>query len=400
LHIADDPYYQFVERHTTVDGEDYVWFSRPGMGEQQDRLTSALLLAESIDVALDARVLCMHCDSGLAGIVASRQARLGQVTLLDCSNLASKAARLALAANEVANAEVLTSDCGNALLGQRPGDHLPPCDCALALLPKGRAVWEQTVLDAAALLRTGGALHMAGANRAGIKSAAKYMQRVFGQVNVLTYRGGCRVVRAVKTDTIKLPASDYHTWRTLSAQVQRETIEYVTKPGLFAWSQLDGGTRLLIETLHEHPLGENAAVLDVGCGAGILTLVAARQTREGSVTGVDVDCRAVEAARRTLAHNNVSNAQILASDCIEAVADRTFDAVITNPPFHQKQATTCVIAAQIIQDAARILDRHGRLYVVGNRFLRYGPLIERAFGQVSLLRQTDSFGVWTAEKRH
>lgn len=395
--ITSAPYYQFTQHQATVDGAVYTWFSRAGMDHQQENLTSALLLAQSTHLPPEAQVLVMHCGSGLAGAVAGRQAHRGHVTLLDCHSVAVQAARLTLAANQVANAQVLTSDCGQAIL-ERTHSPSPAFDSVLALLPKGRAAWEQTVLDAAALLRTGGALLIAGANKAGIKSAAKYIQCVFGQVEVLTYRGGCRVLRAVKASDIPIPDSDYHTWRTISAQVEDEVIDYATKPGLFAWKTLDEGTRLLIEVLHRHPFGERDAVLDVGSGAGILTLIAARQAREGRVIGVDVDCRAVEATRRTLAHNQTRHAQALASDCMETVAGRTFDAVVTNPPFHQKQATTLVVTGQIIRDAAQVLVPSGRLYLVANRFLKYEPLIERAFGNTGLLGETKSFRVWYAEK--
>jgi 16S rRNA (guanine1207-N2)-methyltransferase len=401
--IASDPYYQFTSHEAVVGGEAYTYFTRPALDSQQESLTSALLLAESIDLAPGAQVLCMHCGSGLAGTVAARQAHQGHVTLLDCHSVAMQASRCTLAANRITNAEVLASDCGQAILDRaryraRTLERQQTFDSALALLPKGRAAWEQTILDAAALLRTGGALYMAGANRAGIKSAATYIQQIFGHVDALTYRGGCRVLRTVKADGIAIPDSDYYTWRTLSVQVENETIEYVTKPGLFAWKQLDGGTRLLIEALHERPLHADSPVLDVGCGGGVLTLVAARQARHGQVIGVDVDCRAVEATRRTLAHNEISNAEVLASDCAQAVADRTFGAVVTNPPFHQKQATAYVVAEQIIRDSARLLSPSGRLYLVANRFLKYEPLIEQAFGHARLLRETRSFRVWYAEK--
>jgi 16S rRNA (guanine1207-N2)-methyltransferase len=397
--LTSDPYYQFAPQEAVVGGEVYTFFTRPALGSQRESLTPALLLAESIDLAPDAQVLCMHCGSGLAGTVAARQAHQGHVTLLDCHSVAVQAAHHTLAANRITNAEVLASDCGQAILDRaRIKERQQAFDSALALLPKGRATWEQTILDAAALLRTGGALYMAGANRAGIKSAAKYIQGIFGHVDVLTYRGGCRVLRAVKADDISIPNSDYYTWRTLSVQVEDETIEYATKPGLFAWTQLDGGTRLLIEALHEHPLHADDPVLDIGCGGGVLTLVAARQARRGQVIGVDVDCRAVKATRRTLAHNEVPNAEARASDCAQAVADRTFGAVVTNPPFHQKQATAYVVAEQIIRDSARLLSPSGRLYLVANRFLKYEPLIEQAFGHAHLMRETPTFRVWYAEK--
>jgi 16S rRNA (guanine1207-N2)-methyltransferase len=72
--------------------------------------------------------------------------------------------------------------------------------------------------------------------------------------------------------------------------------------------------------------------------------------------------------------------------------------VITNPPFHREQANTYAIADQIIRDAARLLEAGGRLYLVANSFLKYRPMIETAFGNATILRETGKFKVWHATK--
>jgi 16S rRNA (guanine1207-N2)-methyltransferase len=396
LRPSPDPYYRYSSHEIAVRGQTCTFFTRPALGQWQESLTSALLVAEWLELAPDARVLHVHCGTGLAGVAAARLAPAGQITLLDAHAVALECARRALAANEVANARVLQSDCTQAVQGQ--------CfDAVLALLPKGRAAWEQTIWDAAHLLRTGGTLYLAGANKAGIKSAARYGQRVFGHVDVLGYKGGCRVVRAVKEEQAPpepgaAPGDDYYTWRTVTTRVTNEAIAYATKPGLFSWKRLDEGTQLLVEAMQGRPLRKDDAVLDVGCGSGVLTLVAARQARAGCAVGVDVDGRAVEATRRTLALNEITNASALLGDCIEAVSDRRFGAIVTNPPFHQERATTYAIAEQIIRDAARLLGPSGRLYLVANQFLKYEPIIEQVFGQAQLLSQDRGFKVWYAEK--
>ena len=127
-------------------------------------------------------------------------------------------------------------------------------------------------------------------------------------------------------------------------------------------------------------------------------LLAARQARDGTVVGVDVDCRAVEATQRTLAMNQAGNAQARLSDCTEAVEGQTFSAVVTNPPFHQERSTTYAIAEQIIRDAARVLCARGQLYLVANSFLGYAPIIEREFGHADLLCETKSYKVWHATR--
>jgi len=387
--IEEGAYYHCQCADATVDGQPLTWATRAALGPPGDRLTSAMLLAGSARVAPGACVLHLHCAEGIAGVAIARQLEGGSLTLLDAHAAAVDAARCTLAANGIEGPQVMLSDCASAVRDQR-------YDLVLSLLPKGRAVWEQTVLDAAAILRPGGDLILAGANDAGIKSAAKFVERVFGQAIVLAYRGGCRAIRAVRPATLDLPQSNYYEWHMHEERVGKTQLAYAAKPGLFSWQHLDDGTRLLIEALYAHPLDPADCVLDLGSGCGILSLVAARQASSGSIVAVDADCRAVEATRRTLAHNHMVHAQALISDW--AVRDQSFTAVVTNPPFHRQRDTTYAVIEQMIRDAARLLVPGGRLYLVANRFLRYGSLIQEAFGNATALSQTNRYTVWYASK--
>jgi 16S rRNA (guanine1207-N2)-methyltransferase len=366
------------------------------MGSWDEHVTSALLLAEWIELSPDSRVLCMHAGSGLAGIAAALQAPRGQVTLIDSHVVAVQAAQSALQANQVRNACVKLGDCGQPVHGES-------YDCVLAHLPKGRAAWEQTIEDAAQALRRAGTLYLAGANKAGIKTAAKYVKHVFGNVHVLAYRGGCRIVSAIKgpTDlsTESSSTGDYYSWRTVETTVSHRRLVYATRPGLFSWRSLDKGTRLLAQILHTtEPLRADDRVLDLGCGCGVLTLIAAQQAYAGQVVGIDVDCRAETATRRTLALNQIENADVLLGDCAEPFSTGTFSAVVTNPPFHQERATTYAVAEQIIREASRVLVPGGRLYLVANHFLRYKPMIEAAFGEAKLLAEDQGYKIWHATR--
>jgi 16S rRNA (guanine1207-N2)-methyltransferase len=331
----------------------------------------------------------MHSAEGASCAAVARLLKEGALTALDAHVTAVEATSRTLAANGVAEAQVLLSDCGQTVLGQT-------FDAVLSHLPKGRAVWEQTVNDAAALLRPGGVFYLAGANDAGVKSAAKYVRQVFGEVTVLGYRGGCRVVCAVRSAHVQVPESAYYRWHTRRAEAGGTAVAFITKPGLFSWDRLDDGTRLLIEALEDGAIEDGDRVLDIGCGAGVLTQIARRHTGAENVWAVDADCRAVEATRRTLALSGGGESHVLLSDCTEAVGDRPFDVVISNPPFHRERATTYAIAAQIIRDAARLLARRGRLYLVANAFPKYRPLIETAFGRAELLRRDNRYCVWSA----
>jgi 16S rRNA (guanine1207-N2)-methyltransferase len=167
----------------------------------------------------------------------------------------------------------------------------------------------------------------------------------------------------------------------------------VSKPGVFAWDRVDDGTAALIDTME---IAAHDYVLDLGCGTGLAGLAAARHATAGQVVLVDADVRAVESSRRTLEANNVTNAEVLLSDCGSSGFDRRFDVVITNPPFHQGVGVDYEVACQFVRDAAQLLRRGGRLFLVANRFLRYADHIREVFGNVTAAYADNRYHVLTA----
>jgi 16S rRNA (guanine1207-N2)-methyltransferase len=160
--------------------------------------------------------------------------------------------------------------------------------------------------------------------------------------------------------------SERHTqYPTRSITLDDVPTTLISRPGVFAWDRLDDGTAALVQAMQIHS-GE--AVLDLGCGTGLLALAAAR--RAARVTAVDADLRAVESARRTLAANHVAG-EVLISDCAQVVLERRFDVVLCNPPFHQGVGVAYDVARQMVRDAATVLRPGGRLYLVSNAFIRY-----------------------------
>jgi 16S rRNA (guanine1207-N2)-methyltransferase len=385
------PYFEYQPLEHEIAGRVLTHFWRSALGQWQEEQTPILLLAEQVALEPDAQVLQLGCGTGLVGAVAAQAAPRGTVTLLDTHLVAVQVAQRTLQANKIANAQAALSDGGSAVHGRA-------FDAVLALLPKSRPSWEQAVLDAATLLQPGGRVLLAGANHAGIKSAGKFMAQIFGHAHVLAYRGGCRVLGATRGPDACIPPSEYDRWDSVSTEVGGQILRYASKPGLFSWRRLDAGSRLLIEALQAHPLDPRAQVLDIGCGGGVLTLAAALQAPLGRTLGVDVDCRAIEATRRTLAMNGVTHAEARLSDCGEAIRGSRFSVVISNPPFHRAQATTYAIAEQIVRDAGRLLHPRGRLYLVANTFLRYQPTIEQFVGPARQLLHNRQYTVWYAEK--
>lgn len=105
--------------------------------------------------------------------------------------------------------------------------------------------------------------------------------------------------------------------------------------GVFSADRLDAGTKLLL--LEAPSLEDATAILDIGCGWGPITCVAARRAPAATVWAIDVNARA-----RALTAANA--AAIDAADRVRVVApddvppDVTFDRILSNPPIRVGKA--------------------------------------------------------------
>lgn len=76
-------------------------------------------------------------------------------------------------------------------------------------------------------------------------------------------------------------------------------------------------------------------LLEVGCGSGLLSLVAAKAG--AGVTAVDINPTAI-ACSRANAQNNHLRVEVVHSDIFQNLAQENFDFIIVNPPFFEGQA--------------------------------------------------------------
>jgi len=354
-----EPYYTWQIFETTLAGEAIRWTAKPGLEEWDILRPSTRLLAEELSsVESGQRVLDLRCGTGICGALAAR--RGARMTLCDDSIVAVEATRRTLDLNNV-NGEVIHGQTGE---GPEPWKDF---DVALVDAPRGREWVRHLLAVAAQALRPGGKLLLAGPNRGGVKGSIQDAGELVGPCKVARIKAGHRLAVAEKSVE---QADNLPYLRVCEATVRGKTIRFVTQAGVFSQGELDAGTRALIETMMIRP-GES--VLDLGCGCGIVGVVAAQMG--GRVACVDSSAAALQATRATLELNGASDrAQVLASDCASAVRSMRFDVVTTNPPFHQGLGVEYDVAQQFVRDAARMLNEDGRMYLVANRFIRYERL--------------------------
>lgn len=194
-----------------------------------------------------------------------------------------------------------------------------------------------------------------------------------------------------------------------AAQVEPGPLQLRWMPGVFSAGKLDRGTSLLLAHLPEVAAGDT--VVDLGCGNGVLGLVASVDQPGASVTLVDDSSMAVAAARATLDSNGASG-RVVWGDGLTAwaddgtagsgspagsdhagAADGSVDLVLCNPPFHDDHALVDAVAWKMFSESRRALRSGGEMWVVGNRHLGYHVKLRRLFGDVDVVASDPKFVV-------
>ena len=246
-------------------------------------------------------------------------------------------------------------------------------------------------------LKPGALLLLAGAKNRGIMGAGKRLEDVFGNARTAVYRQGNRIFVATRpaTDNLPPPPPPRLPDHIETADINGVPTLLHIRDGVFASGQLDPATALLIEHIRINPAD---TILDLGCGAGILGIAAARLAPEGRAVLVDTDAGAVDLANANIAANTIINASTHVSDSTAAVRDTLFDVVLTNPPFHFGRVQTNAIAERFIRDAAEVLRDGGRFYVVANAFIKYEDKLRDIYNNVTEVANSGQYKVLMAIK--
>ena len=174
-----------------------------------------------------------------------------------------------------------------------------------------------------------------------------------------------------------------------------EKFRFQTDAGVFSKSEVDFGSRLLIETFQGSEI--DGPVLDVGCGYGPIGMAVAKAFPQKQVHMVDVNTRAIELAKTNVEKNDISNAEIYESDGLSAVEASGFSAILTNPPIRAGKDTIF----RFYEEAAEKLANGGSLWVVIQK--KQGApstqvKLEELFGEVKVADKKKGYFIFEARK--
>lgn len=148
-----------------------------------------------------------------------------------------------------------------------------------------------------------------------------------------------------------------HNRQIVETLLRGRQLKFTTDAGVFSKAGVDYGSKVLIDAME---LREDDRVLDVGCGYGPIGLSAALLTPRGQVTMIDINERAIELAKENAALNDIRNVKIMQSDLYEAVTEREFDVILTNPPIRAGKT----VVHRVFEEGHAYLKKGGSMWVV------------------------------------
>jgi 16S rRNA (guanine1207-N2)-methyltransferase len=114
--------------------------------------------------------------------------------------------------------------------------------------------------------------------------------------------------------------------REIDVYIKEKEYKFYTDAGIFSKSNIDFGTKLLLESI-DNIYGK---VLDVGCGYGPIGIFI-RKNYDCYVDMVDVNERAVNITKKNIELNNLKKINVYTSDAYSNIVG-LYDFIITNPP--------------------------------------------------------------------
>ena len=203
----------------------------------------------------------------------------------------------------------------------------------------------------------------------------KEMQSLFAKVTRRAAKGG-----VIYVGTKREPIKKLKNFRSEFKFRDGETlIRVVTRPGVFSHRRLDTGARALMEAMTITP-GDR--VLDLGCGAGVLSLAAALRAPNVKVLAIDSHARAVGCTKESAALGGIETiaTKLNANAKVDEEQLGTFDVALANPPYFSNHR----IAEVFLKGAFRALKPGGEMLIVAKNSEWYEENMPRRFRNVTV----------------
>jgi 23S rRNA (guanine1835-N2)-methyltransferase len=265
-------------------------------------------------------------------------------------------------------------------------------DLVLIKVPKSLALLEDQLIRLKPLLTKKSRVIVGGMVKTMPSSLWKMLEKIIGPTDTSLAQKKARLIEVGVDTQLALPENPYpRCWG-----LEDTPFEIINHASVFSRESLDIGTRFLLQHL---PRTQGPVeIIDLGCGNGVLGLIAAQQNPEAKLHFVDESCMAIASARANFQQLDptLQRAEFHLGDGLTEFDKNSVDLVLCNPPFHQSHAVGDTIALSMFKHSARVLREGGGLWVVGNRHLDYHRKLRHWFSTVEVVTSNRKFVILRA----
>lgn len=178
----------------------------------------------------------------------------------------------------------------------------------------------------------------------------------------------------------------------ISIEIKNVSLKFETEPSNFSPNNVDIGTLAMLSVTD---ILQSDKILDLGCGYGIVGILAGKLIGQENIIMCDISECAVKQAKINAKLNQVSNIDIRLSDGFQNIPENDFTLILSNPPYH----TDFSVAKQFIEGGFKKLALGGKLIMVTKRLDWYKNKLISIFGGVKI-HKVNGYYIFVAEKRN
>lgn len=264
-------------------------------------------------------------------------------------------------------------------------------DAVLWRVPKSVAQFQEQIALLAPKLREDSMVLVGGMDKH-LPPQTRALLEQLGRVDTLHGKKKARVFRVTPDSSLPAPPLPAE----IALKVPGHGLTLTGGPNVFARETLDPGASFFLSVFSQLPDAHRIA--DLGCGNGVLGLVAKKLRPDAELHLFDESYQAVASAEANAERNGLGGgAKFHLADGLSGYESEPFDLILCNPPFHQGHAVGDQIAWQMVTESKKRLRSGGTLWVVGNRHLNYHVTLKRVFGNCQQLASNPQFVVLSAQ---
>jgi 16S rRNA (guanine1207-N2)-methyltransferase len=180
---------------------------------------------------------------------------------------------------------------------------------------------------------------------------------------------------------------------TIIDKIKDIDLHLKTESEVFSPESIDKGTLAMLSCVD---FKDGDKVLDLGCGYGVVGILAAKIVGSNNVVMIDKSDIAVGLSKQNAVLNGVDDIRVYQSDGFKNLNEKDFTLILSNPPYH----TDFSVAKEFIEKGFNRLTIGGKMVMVTKRDLWYRKKLTSIFGGVKVSEINGYFVFMSIKKEY